>query len=214
VTTAEEYRRRKAARRVDALPIPEAYKGKRIEDLEVRKENTFAIETASDWLSSVSSYWPKGDDPGRGLLFYGKPGTGKTLLASVVLETAVRRGATGDFVRLSGFQRMQGQRISLSKSPDDEDQARGREIDRRLDTLHEVGLLVVDDVGQEYGSDYTARNFSDLLRYRYDSGHPTILTSNLAPEKWGKGYGEATMSFIRQACFLCPFGGDDFRPVP
>jgi len=78
------------------------------------------------------------------------------------------------------------------------------------DTLN-VRLLVLDDLGKEYGSEYDKFTFDDILRTRYDKGLPTILTTNVSRETWKEVYSEAMESFAHEAFRRVRLDGKDLR---
>jgi DNA replication protein DnaC len=74
-----------------------------------------------------------------------------------------------------------------------------------------VRVLVLDDLGKEYGSKYDDYSFDDILRSRYDKGLPTIVTTNKSREAWGTAYSEAMGSFAHEAFVRVKLVGEDLR---
>ena len=74
-----------------------------------------------------------------------------------------------------------------------------------------VRILVIDDLGKEYGSKYDDSSFDEILRARYDKALPTIVTTNVRLENWEGKYGEAMASFAHEAFTRVPIVGSDLR---
>jgi DNA replication protein DnaC len=82
---------------------------------------------------------------------------------------------------------------------------------RAKDDNLNVRILVLDDLGKEYGSKYVDASFDEILRARYDKGLPTIITTNVLREKWAAQYGEAMGSFAYEAFTRIQLGVKDLR---
>ena len=119
------------------------------------------------------------------LVLGGDPGTGKTVAAASSLLTCVAHHdgydawapGKGFFVKASTIARYQNF---------------GPEADEAWRKVRERKLLVVDDLGQEPGSDYWRDNLNGLVDYRMRARLPTILTTNLSGAELTKRYGERT----------------------
>ena len=64
-----------------------------------------------------------------------------------------------------------------------------------------VQIFILDDLGKEYrtASGWAENQFDALLRSRFNSGLPTIVTTNTPLQKWGTVYGEPMGSFAYEA---------------
>lgn len=171
---------------------------------------------------------------GVGLLFDGAPGMGKTTHAVTALAEFVR-GLPDDDDEVRKILRMSHTDFGMAARPihyitmtdliwkkkaawdaDGDDRAKlvsemegfhGRSSDDRLN----VRVLVIDDLGKEYGSNYDTFSFDEVLRSRYDQGLPTIITTNVPRETWGTRYGAAMGSFVHEAFRQVRLTGDDLR---
>lgn len=74
-----------------------------------------------------------------------------------------------------------------------------------------VRVLVLDDLGKEYGSDYDNTSFDEVLRARYDKALPTIITTNVDRDNWARQYGAAMGSFAHEAFKRVRIIGKDLR---
>jgi len=171
---------------------------------------------------------------GVGLVFDGGPGIGKTTHAVVAAMEVIRRLPDEDGkaarllqvnpsdygIRLRPIYYMTyPEFLSRKKSTFDADGEDKREMNYEIDGLHgrskfdwlNVRILVIDDLGKEYGSKYDDTSFDEILRLRYDKGLPTIVTTNVRLENWEGKYGEAMGSFANEAFVRVPIIGADMR---
>jgi DNA replication protein DnaC len=171
---------------------------------------------------------------GVGLLFDGGPGIGKTTHAVVAAMEFVRRlpdndaeaakvlGLTISDYGLSTrpiYYMTYPEFLSRKKSTFDADHEDKRNMIYELDGFHgrskldflNVRILVIDDLGKEYGSKYDDSSFDEILRLRYDKALPTIVTTNVRLEDWESEYKEAMASFAHEAFIRVPIIGSDLR---
>ena len=171
---------------------------------------------------------------GVGLLFDGGPGLGKTTHAVVAAMEIVRAlpedeaksahllGLNNTHYGLSArpiYYMTYPEFLSRKKSTFDMDGEDKREASYELDGFHgrsrfdwlNVRVLILDDLGKEYGSKYDDSSFDEVLRLRYDKGLPTIVTTNVRLENWEAQYGEAMASFANEAFIRVPIVGSDLR---
>lgn len=130
---------------------------------------TFADDDAPE--SSISKvcreYVEKWDDMRRdnmGILFFGSKGVGKTFYASCIVNAITEKQQTAAFVTTAEL--MQTIQATWEKS----------EI---IDALRRFRLLVLDDLGAERDTSYSAELLYTIVDARYRAGKPTIVTTNI-----------------------------------
>lgn len=192
-----------------------------------------------DWLSDINNGRiiknPGGlGYTGVGLLFDGKPGMGKTTHAVTTLMQFIRT-LPEDEASMKKILHYGDSDLSLNSRPvyyltmtdllhrkksawDDENKNLAQmEIDgfhgRATDDRYNVRLLVLDDLGKEYGSKYDDYSFDDVARSRYDVGLPTIITTNTPLEQWKDKYSAAMESFAHEAFRRVTIGKGDIRKL-
>jgi DNA replication protein DnaC len=171
---------------------------------------------------------------GVGLLFDGGPGIGKTTHAVVAAMEVIRRLPDEDALAAKAlgmsptdyglsarpiYYMTYPEFLSRKKSTFDADPEDKRNMVYELDGFHgrckfdwlNVRVLVIDDLGKEYGSKYDDSSFDEILRLRYDKGLPTIVTTNVRLEDWEANYREAMSSFAHEAFIRVPIVGADLR---
>lgn len=171
---------------------------------------------------------------GVGLLFDGGPGIGKTTHAVVAAMEFVRNLPDDDLLaaKILGmkdsdygltcrpiYYMTYPEFLSKKKSTFDADHDDKRNMVYELDGFHgrskfdwlNVRILVIDDLGKEYGSKYDDTSFDEVLRLRYDKALPTIVTTNVRLEDWEAEYKEAMASFAHEAFIRVPIIGSDLR---
>lgn len=171
---------------------------------------------------------------GKGLLFDGLPGMGKTTHAVTVLMEFVRQLSDDSDTAMKVlhakpdnfgikfrpvYYLTMTELLQKKKAMFDADADERRELHREMEGFHgrakedwlNVRILVLDDLGKEYGSKYDDFSFDDILRARYDKGLPTIVTTNKALEIWGNEYSGAMGSFAHEAFRRVRLKGEDMR---
>jgi len=197
--------------------IPAKSQGWRLEDC-VDSDPT-DIDAIKDWLIKVQngrvirSYG--GALCGRGLLFVGPSGRGKSTLASVILQEAITRFSLEAFksptpilarpcyftsyvalISLKG--------LTMTDDATEKDYKIWQGIlGMSEDDAFNIRMLVIDDVAKEHASKsrWEVSLLHEVLRSRFEKGLPTVITTNLTAEDWEGKYGSATRSFIQEAFY-------------
>lgn len=175
VTTHEEYERASMEHNRDRLlgaGVPRVYVGMNYEDVTPRSDVP-GFPTALECARSYSTDIDSNLDTGRGMTFAGDPGTGKTMLSALILKAAVAAGADVMFVR--AYSMFEG-----LKPGDNAESFR-----RRLCT---VPLLAVDDLGNEYRTEWTLCEFDALISERHAKELSTIISTNYYPDELEQVY--------------------------
>lgn len=137
---------------------------------------------------------------GVGLFFTGPRGTGKTMLATLILKSFVKYGYTC-------FSTTFSQAIDLFTagftSSDDKIYFRKKFVDSQV--------LLLDDIGREKRSKLSETTLESVLRTRVQEGRPTFITTNMSAAELETGYGAAVLSLLKEVSLYYEFSGDDFR---
>lgn len=126
---------------------------------------------------------------GRSAVFIGKPGTGKTHLAVGIALAVMDAGYSALFTTaMRALRRVK------------ETWARGSEETEReaIAALVYPDLLVLDEVGVQFGSDTEKLILFDVLNERYEQRKPTLLLSNLTIGEVRDYLGERIFDRLRE----------------
>jgi DNA replication protein DnaC len=159
----------------------------------------------------------------KGLAFTGPAGVGKTMLASIVLNKAYDDDYRIESATVSGYIDLLlrlGRLETLIKHEEYDDDT-ATELIRADHHVREIqGLskrsadwVLFDDLGREHESQsgWTQVRIHDAVRYRYDRGYPTLITSNLVIGDVARRYGEPLLSFLNEVTTIVPMEGHDYR---
>jgi len=133
-------------------------------------ERMSVLEIAMEYAGSIDAV----SASGRSLIFFGAPGTGKGHLAAAIAMHWIANGKTSMFSTVQRFLR----RIKDTWNKG------ARETEAEIVRIYaDVDLLVLDEVGVQFGSETERNLMFDLLNERYNNRKPTILISNLEVEQ-------------------------------
>ena len=150
------------------------------------------------------------DNRGRGLWLWGEPGTGKTRTACIAANHLSDLGWASKFVTVANLYDLSLQVM----------RAREEDERERLESLYgsyDAGwdgweLAVLDDFGKEHktAGRWVQDALDSLIRNRFNSGAPTIVTTNLAPDAIGGLYNDSLWDFAREAFWIVEVTGESF----
>lgn len=136
---------------------------------------------------------------GKGLLFYGEPGVGKSYAAACIANELVSKGIPvimTDFATIAA---------GLSET---------YEKRRYYSDLNNCSLLILDDLAAERDTQYMKEIIHKVINDRIASGLPMIITSNLTWQELANPAGmndKRLFSRLIKACHLTQVKGDDLR---
>ena len=102
---------------------------------------------------------------GKGILFYGGVGTGKTYAAACIANALIDKGIP---VMMTNFNRIANKL-----------QERFGKAQEFLDSLNKYQLLIVDDLATERNTEYMQEIVFNIIDARYSAELPIIITTNL-----------------------------------
>lgn len=169
-----------------------------------RSKNPKAFDIAYDYAVNFPNYY----EEGRGLIFTGPCGTGKTHLAAAIANYLIREHKAsvifGTFSRL-----LESMRRAYSSDED---------IENISYQLGNVKLLIIDDLGKEKLTDWVLETAYEIINTRYENMKPVIITTNFSLKQLeerlnqGNNYiGEALVSRLIEMCNIVLMQGEDYR---
>lgn len=162
-------------------------------------------EGDQEFLGLLTKYFDHYDQyasRGIGILFTGSYGTGKTMLANLILKEFVKSGYR---CFATTFAQTVDMLTAGWKSSEERRYFQRRFVDSEI--------LLLDDVGRELRSksNLAESTFDNILRTRVQEGRPTFITTNMSPDELGEGYGSAILSLLKEHSIVCEMTGNDFR---
>jgi DNA replication protein DnaC len=198
---AEEAARQKAAdeakarearlhawqRKIGQSGIPERFHDRTLDGFIARSEGQ---RSALAFAQVYADEFDKVLRIGRSALFVGKPGTGKTHLAcGIGLQIMREQNRT---VLFSTVMR------AIRRVKDSWGRDSRQTESQAIETLVAPDLLILDEVGVQFGSDFERNILFDVLNERYEKRRPTLLLSNLTASEVAAYLGERIMDRLRE----------------
>jgi DNA replication protein DnaC len=199
----------------DDANIPSRFRFRTLDGYKPSNNPSFniALMQARNFLSAYPI-----ETNGKGLMFVGSIGTGKTHLAVALLKALItQRGAKGlfyDCTRLLDDLRNSYDRNTLYSERD------------VLARIYDADVLVLDELGAAKITDWAVDAIGRVINARYNDDRTTIVTSNypnLPPaggirdnfksieETLGDRIGERMRSRLHEMCIIVEIDGPDFR---
>ena len=140
---------------------------------------------------------------GKNLLLIGKTGTGKTHLSTAIAKAVIEKGFS---VLYDSTQNI------LSAFESDKFRSPRDESEFKSDKYLETDLLILDDLGAEFTTQFTVSCLYNLLNTRYNRGLSTVISTNLSDEELQAKYEDRIFSrLIGQDTEILLFVGRDKR---
>ena len=146
------------------------------------------------------------DSTNSNLLLMGNAGTGKTFLSSCIANYALGRGKT--VLYQSAFRLFDMlEKLKFDKLDSDE-AAVVADMSRQI---YQTDLLIIDDLGTEFVTSYSAAALFDIINTRQMMKKSTILSTNLNLAGLEQIYSKRFTSRICGEFEIIPFIGQDIR---
>lgn len=183
---------------LDCAGIPARFRGRTLDTwVAETPEQQRALAVARRFVEN----WDEHQRQGTSLVFSGRPGTGKSHLAIAIAQallgrTTVLYAGTLDIIRM--IRATWGRDSAKSEA----------EV---LDSLAKVGLLIMDEVGVQYGTEGEKVLLFDVINRRYQDVRPTIYLTNLDAAGLREYLGDRAFDRLREAGIWVPFPWNSYR---
>jgi len=132
-----------------------------------------AKNSVIEWIEDKTNPW---------LILVGPPGLGKTHLSKAATANLIGLGKPVMFATV---------RDVLNKSRSWITTKQSDKWVEYLASLENIQYLVLDDLGQEYSTDWSRQVLFDIIDTRYESRRPTLITTNIQSSEWSNYLGKA-----------------------
>ncbi len=140
----------------------------------------------------------------KSLLFWGEPGLGKTFLSTCIAKELIKQGYSVIYeTAYQTFSMLED--LKFHKSDDLE------KLKFKADKLYSCDLLILDDLGSEFATQYTTAALFDIINSRLISGKKTLINTNLSIADISKKYTDRVASRIVGHYQMLQFIGNDIR---
>lgn len=197
---AAESERRRLSAMLETAAIPKRFQGRDFTNFAADSDGKrHALKVAREYAENFREHARRGD----GLIFAGAPGTGKSHLAGAILQSLLP-DHVGMYTTCMGLIRA----IRATWRRDSER--------TEADMLRELGdcpLLVIDEVGVQYGTDGEQTILFDIIDRRYRETMPTILLTNQDRAGFKEFIGERSYDRLIETSRWVPFDWESYRAV-
>ena len=180
--------------------IPRRFIGRTLDNFRAESEpQRAALAISKGFADRFDGHAERGDS----LIFSGLPGTGKSHLATAILQALMPRHC-GLYTTCLGVIRA----VRATWRRDSE-----RSESEVLALFGRVPLLVLDEIGVQYGTDGEQTILFDVLDRRYRDMMPTILLTNQDKKGFKEFIGERTFDRLVETARWVPFDWPSYRPT-
>lgn len=147
-------------------------------------ENNKYVQAAKRYCDNFSQFLREG----KGIIFYGEPGTGKTFIAGCIANDVLDKAIPVKMITVSDFAN------SLLGT------YQKQELYAEIET---VPLLVVDDLCTERDTQYMEEIKYNIINRRYQANLPTIITTNMSLEELQKTKNTSEERLVSRMLEMC-----------
>ena len=157
-----------------------------------------ARRAAEDFVNNFDSDY-------QNLFIYGTVGTGKSFLSICIADAIIKKGHSVIYFSSQGLFELIAENTFDYKTK--------QNLRAIYDDLYECELLVIDDLGTEMSSTFTASELFALLNERESRKKSTIITTNYSLEQLQNTYSDRIFSRVASNFKLLKLSGPDIRKV-
>lgn len=140
---------------------------------------------------------------GENFLIMGNAGTGKTYITSCIGNRALERGRTVYYqTAFKLFELLENAKFN-----------KGEDVSETVRYIYDVDLLIIDDLGTEFTTQFTAAALFDIINSRIISKKSTVVSSNLGFEELSNLYSQRITSRFLGDYSIVQTTGKDLRGI-
>jgi DNA replication protein DnaC len=182
------------------LNIGERFKNMSFADYETPAPEILRVKTICEKYVTT---FPDRLKTGDGLILVGGCGTGKNMLAACICKGIVGQDYTA--LHTTVFKLIRKVKGAWRKDSNETE-------NQVINSFTEPDLLVIDEVGVQFGSETERLYLTEIINERYERMRPTILISNLTPDKLEEVVGERVIDrFHEGKGAVLTFTWDSYR---
>lgn len=185
-------------RLIGAACIPQRFIGRSLDNFFcVTEDQKNALKVSREYVESFSDHYKRGS----GLVMSGMPGTGKSHLAAAILQ-GIMPSHCGLYTTCMNI--IRNVRGTWRKDSEQSETA-------VLQVYGSAALLVVDEIGVQYGTDGEQTILFDVLDRRYREMMPTILLTNQAKAGFKQFIGDRSFDRLIETSRWVAFDWPSYR---
>ena len=199
VKAKEDADKAKVEALLEHTAIPPRFIGRTFENY--RAEQGTKAFNVRDICYTYAKEFDRNLKTGASLVLSGNPGTGKSHLAAAILQGILPKHV-GAYVTLMDL---------IRKLRDTWRRDSEMTESQLLAKLQAIPLLVIDEVGVQYGTDGERSILFDVMDRRYREVRPTILMTNLGKEEFRTAVGDRVFDRLTEVARWVPFDWASYR---
>lgn len=180
--------------------IPKRFIGRSLDNFKAATtEQAEALRITREFVENFESHAARGSS----LIFSGLPGTGKSHLATAALQAIMPRHCGLYTTCMNVIRSVRGTWRKDSEMSETQ----------MLNAYAELPLLVLDEIGVQYGTDGEQTILFDVLDRRYRDMLPSIFLTNQDKKGFKEFIGERTFDRLTETSRWVAFDWPSYRPI-
>lgn len=198
IAEEEADRQRRMEQRLSTSGIPMRFRDRTFENFVADTDKKrHALKVTSEFAENFGEHFKRGTT----VVFSGAPGTGKSHLALAAAMVVMQSGTA---LYLNALDLVRMVRDTWRRDSEMTESA-------VLHELSTVSLLVIDEIGVQYGTEGEQVILFDVLNRRYRDLMPTILLTNLGSKGMKEFLGERSFDRLREGGIWVAFDWESHR---